>query len=49
VEKEQQEAVDRLPQSAKEKTRQRAQERVLFKYLGIEQAEQPQGRFRNPG
>lgn len=47
IEDDQQKAVNRLPDSAKAAAHQRAQQRVLDQYLGIELADAPQ-RFRAP-
>jgi hypothetical protein len=48
IEQEQEAAVARLPKTAKDKAHQRARQRVLDAFLGIEEAEQPE-RFRSPG
>jgi hypothetical protein len=40
------EAENRLPKSAKDKTRQNTRQRVLDRFLGVDQA--TAGRFRNP-
>lgn len=48
IENEQNEAESRLPNNAKDAAHQRAKQRVLDKYLGVELAEE-KGRFRSPG
>jgi hypothetical protein len=48
IQEEMEAALNRLPTSAKDKARQRAQQRVLDTFLGVEEVEQPQ-RFRSPG
>lgn len=48
IEHEQELAVARLPKNAKDSAHTRARQRVLDKYLGLNQAETP-GRFRAPG
>lgn len=47
IENDMEAAAERLPKNAKEKTQQRAKQRVLDAFLGIEDAQQPE-RFRAP-
>lgn len=48
IDNEMEAAVARLPKNAKDKAHQRARQRVLDAFLGIEEAAQPE-RFRSPG
>lgn len=48
IETEQTAATKRLPKTAKESAHDRARQRVLDKFLGVELATEP-GRFRSPG
>lgn len=48
IETAQDEAVARLPKSAKDSAHTRAKQRVLDQYLGVNQHKTP-GRFRSPG
>ena len=48
IEDEQNQAVNRLPDNAKEAAHTRARQRVLDKYLGVELVNEP-ARFKSPG